>query len=316
MPAPKSPSRCPRTKLGRIDHVHVDLATCRRLPDLTADDGLLARALEVRGATVRAAPWDTIEPAASGDRAVCLRSTWDYHRRWTEFRAWIEAFAAAAGRLWNPAPTVLWNADKIYLRELADAGVRMPATIWTEPGTRPSLDRFLDERGVRRAVLKPRISATAHGTFLIERGRRLTESEWAPLEATGALLQTFVPEIADGEAWLVFIDGTFTHAVLKRPVREEFRVQRDFGGSIEPLEPSRSLRAFAERVLSTVSQAWVYARMDIVQGAGAPVLMELELIEPDLFFSHCPTAAERLAAALLRRASGGRVAGSASAGVP
>jgi glutathione synthase/RimK-type ligase-like ATP-grasp enzyme len=279
------------------------LATCRHLPQLTPDDELLRLALEARGARVEAAPWDSIASNHGAGPVVCLRSTWDYHRRWVEFRDWVGEFARHPGRLWNPADTVLWNADKIYLRDLARAGVTMPETRWSEPGSRPDWDAFLRDTGAHRAVLKPRISATAHGTYAVEPGRRLSDAEWAPLEAFGALVQAFVPEILEGEASLVFIDGGFSHAAHKRPAGGDFRVQRDFGGSIEPLAPDRSLTTFAQRVLAAVPCDWVYARVDLVRTPRGPTLMELELIEPDLFLGLGPEAADRLAGALMRRAA-------------
>jgi glutathione synthase/RimK-type ligase-like ATP-grasp enzyme len=278
------------------------LATCRHLPLLTPDDELLRVALEARGARVQAASWDAIASKGAGP-LVCLRSTWDYHRRWAEFREWVAGFARQNGRLWNPADTVLWNADKIYLRELARAGVTLPETRWSEPGARPDWQTFLRDAGAHRAVLKPRISATAHGTYAVEPGRRLSDAEWAPLEASGALVQTFVPEILEGEASLVFIDGELSHAACKRPAAGDFRVQGDFGGRVEPLVPDRSLTVFAERVLAAVPRDWVYARVDLVHTDRGPTLMELELIEPDLFFRLAPDAADRMADALLRRAT-------------
>lgn len=275
--------------------VEFRLATCRHLPQLTPDDEVLRLALEARGAAVAAAPWDAIDPDDGAAPLVCLRSTWDYHRRWPEFKRWVECLAAHPGRLWNPASTVLWNADKVYLRELAEAGVAIPHTRWYPPGERP-------DWAAGRAVLKPRVSATAHGTYVVEPGCRLSEAEWAPLESSGSLMQDYVPEIAAGEASLVFIDGEFSHAVLKRPAAGEFRVQRDFGGRIEELTPEPTLRQFTERVLAAVSCPWVYARVDVVETRAGPLLMELELIEPELFFARAPSAAGRLAEALIRSA--------------
>lgn len=280
--------------------MRVDLATCRERPELTAGDALLARALEARGAEVRPLPWDEIVVAAAD--VVCLRSTWDYHRRWGEFRRWIGAFEERPGRLWNPLATVLWNADKRYLQALGAAGVRLPLTHWVEPGERPDCERFFREAGTSRAVLKPRVSATAYSTHLLERGDRLDDATWAPLESVGSLLQAFVPEIADGEASLMFVDGRFTHAVRKHPSAGEFRVQHDYGGRIEALEPSPALQEFAERVFEVIAYDWLYARVDVVETAAGPILMELELIEPDLFLTREPSAAERLAEALLREA--------------
>ena len=254
------------------------------------------------GARVRAVPWDEIDPRAAG--LVCLRSTWDYHRRWPEFRRWIAGFGSGPARLWNPAETLAWNADKAYLRELAAAGVTVPATRWYEPGERPDCEAFLRAAGVSRAVLKPRISATAFATHVVDPGTRLTEAEWQPLEVAGSLLQSFVPEIGEGEASLVFLDGDFSHAVHKRPAPGEFRVQRDFGGRVTVHEPSTALRGFAERVLEAAPCPWVYARVDAVETSRGPTLMELELIEPDLFLATRPDAAQRLARALLARAGG------------
>lgn len=285
--------------------MRIVLATCRSKPALTSSDALLAAELEGAGATVVAMPWDAATPAHDDPGTVCLRSTWDYHRRWPEFRAWVGGFADRNGGLWNPAETVLWNADKLYLRDLGEAGIALPRTRWFEPGERPDCDAVLREWELPCAVLKPRISATAFGTYLVSAGRALSDQEWTPLEASGGLIQAFVPEVESrGEISLVYLDGAFSHAVRKRPAGGDFRVQGDFGGTVEAVTPSRSIRAFGDTVLGAVSRPWLYARVDLVETDRGPVLMELELIEPDLFLT--PVAAAGLAAALLAR--GRRVA--------
>jgi glutathione synthase/RimK-type ligase-like ATP-grasp enzyme len=273
------------------------LATCRPKPALTPGDGLLADALRDLGATVVAAPWDTVEPARDGE-VVCLRSTWDYHLRWGEFRSWVLKFEAPGG-MWNPPATVLWNADKVYLRDLALAGIALPRTRWFEPGERPAIGALLEEWGESRAVLKPRVSATAFGTHVVSRDRGIGEAEWAALEQSGCLLQLFVPEIQSrGEISLVFLGGDFSHAVLKRPRAGDFRVQADFGGSLETVTPADPTVEFAGAVLAAAGRPWLYARVDLVETAGGPVLMELELIEPDLFLK--PEGAARLALGLIK----------------
>ncbi|HJR50900.1 MAG TPA: hypothetical protein VJ794_07325 [Gemmatimonadales bacterium] len=273
------------------------LATCRPKPALTPGDGLLAEALRELGATVVAAPWDAVEPARDED-VVCLRSTWDYHLRWGEFRSWVLKFEAP-GRMWNPPPTVLWNADKIYLRDLALAGIALPRTRWFEPGERPAIGALLEEWGESRAVLKPRVSATAFGTHVVSRDRGIGEPEWAALEPSGCLLQLFVPEIQSrGEISLVFLGGDFSHAVLKRPRAGDFRVQADFGGSLETVAPADPTVEFAAAVLAAAGRPWLYARVDLVETGGGPVLMELELIEPDLFLTR--EGAARLARGLIK----------------
>jgi glutathione synthase/RimK-type ligase-like ATP-grasp enzyme len=228
---------------------------------------------------------------------VCLRSTWDYHLRWEEFREWVRGFGGK-GRLWNPAATVLWNADKLYLRDLAAAGVALPRTSWFEPGTRPAVPALLEEWGVTRAVLKPRVSATAFGTHVVSRDCALGETDWAALERSGCLLQTFVPEIQSrGEVSLVFLDGGFSHAVLKRPGAGDFRVQKDFGGTLDTATPADRTIEFGVAALAAAARPWLYARVDLVETDTGPVLMEVELIEPDLFLT--PVAAARLAEGLV-----------------
>ena len=276
--------------------MHIQLATCRHLPDLTASDAVLCSALEARGATVTAAPWDVMRVEAGS--LVCPRSTWDYYLHWPEFRDWITAVAERPGATWNPPETLLWNADKIYLRELEAAGVALPRTRWFEPGDRPDRAAFAEVCDDGKAVLKPRISGTAYATFVVGPDAELALPQWRPLEQWGSLLQAFVPEISGGEISLIFLAGAFSHAVLKRPAAGEFRVQNDHGGTVEPLVPGAALLAFAGRALAASGRPWLYARVDVVETAAGPVLMELELLEPDLFFAESPAGAERLADAL------------------
>ena len=272
------------------------LATCRPKPALTSGDALLAEALRRLGAAVLATPWDAIDPGRD-EGVICLRSTWDYHLRWHEFRQWVRSFVKRGG-LWNPAETVLWNADKVYLRDLAAAGVGLPRTRWFEPGERPRIAALLDDWGAARAVLKPRVSATAFGTHVASGDDSIGDGDWAALERSGSLVQEFVPEIQSrGESSLVFLAGSYSHAVLKRPNAGDFRVQADFGGSLETTTPPDRAIAFGHAVLAAADRPWLYARVDLVETDAGPVLMELELIEPDLFLP--PAAATRLAEALV-----------------
>lgn len=272
------------------------LATSRKHPEPTASDALLAAQLRSRGVDVMASPWDDVTASTLGGTVVCLRSTWDYHRRSDEFRSWIMALAAHDVRLINPAATVLWNMDKEYLGWLAARGIAMPATHWVAPGDPVELPRLLAAAGWQRAVLKPRISATAWGTHLVTASSTLDDAERERLSRAGALLQAFVPEIQSaGETSLIFIDGGFSHAVIKRPSPGDFRVQHEFGGTAEATIAAAPLREFGSRVLAAVPGPWSYARVDVVDTAAGPLLMELELIEPDLFLGLGGDGAERLA---------------------
>lgn len=254
----------------------------------------------MRGAKSTPIPWSSIDEAVSADLIV-LRSTWDYHKRIEEFRAWLDRMERAGRRIVNSPATVRWNADKSYLLELEAEGIAIPRTLMLDDATPGTIHAVLEEAGWTNAVLKPRVSATAHGTFRI----RAHDVEWhkqlAETRQTGSLIQEYVAEITiRGELSLLFFDGQFSHAAIKKPKQGDFRVQTDFGGTAEPTTPSDAAIEFAERVLAARPTEWLYARVDLVETDRGPLLMELELIEPHLFFDLVPAAAARLADPLLR----------------
>ena len=283
----------------------VVFATCDHQPLLTADDQVLANALNARGIEVTPIPWTEIDPfAIVYAPPIVLRSTWDYHRVPTMFATWLQALDDSGRATWNPPSIARANIDKIYLKELDASGIAMPRTRWIDGPTPGSLAAVIAEEGWSRAVLKPRVAATAYGTFLIDRDTSLTGDDLAPARASGALLQEFIPEVIErGEVSLVYFEGSFSHAVVKRAKDGEFRVQKDFGGRVEPIAPSAAALGFADRVMTLAGTNTLYARVDIVEANRGPLLMELELIEPELYFLFVPEAANRLAQQIIDRLS-------------
>lgn len=282
----------------------VALVTYAELPDLNPDDHPLRDALLARGARPHAVRWDDRVDWSRFD-VVVLRSCWDYHRRTDEFRAWLADRERAATPLWNPVPVVRWNLDKAYLRDLRAAGSAVPDTIWIEPGRAPNLAELVAAQPWPRAVVKPRISLSAHDTWVTDRrGAARDQERFAGLVADrGALVQEFVPEVTrDGELSLVYIAGRFSHAVRKRAGADDFRVQHQYGGWAEPVAASAVARRGAAQALDALPGPWLYARVDGVEREGRLLVMELEAIEPELFLVWSPRAADRFAAAILERA--------------
>ena len=116
--------------------------------------------------------------------------------------------------------------------------------------------------------------------------------------------QQFIPEIeTQGEISFIYIDGAYSHAVLTRPAKDDFRVQKEHGGSAKLVHPDSSLLEQANEIAATVAQVRdsLYCRIDAVARNGRLVLMELELIEPELFLGLAEGAAERFAAAIVAR---------------
>jgi glutathione synthase/RimK-type ligase-like ATP-grasp enzyme len=274
----------------------------------TADDRVAMAALTAGGWRVDAVPWDEAVPWASYDVAV-IRSTWDYHRRLGAYLGRLGEIAAAGCRVLNPLPLVRWNADKTYLRELAGLGVATVPASWRTGAPPGCLTTLFDELGADEMVVKPAVSASAEGTALVRRG---TSPD--PLRAVEAALgdRPFVAQPVatavrtEGEYSLIYFGGAYSHAVLKTPAPGDFRVQEEHGGTACRVEPDQAQRAAASRALGLVRPVPLYARVDIVRANDGEGwwLMELELIEPALYFGVEREAAGRFAEALEARMGG------------
>lgn len=274
------------------------------LANILRDDELLGEALAAQGLRAERVDWADPSVDWSQYRAAMFRSTWDYFDRFDEFSAWLRRTEALVPML-NESATVWWNLDKHYLGDLSNRGVPTVPSRFIEAGDARPLAALLDEYGWSEAVMKPCIAGAARHTHRVsEANAASVDTQLAPLRAREAfILQPFVASIlTEGELTLVVIDGRVTHAVRKRAKTGDFRVQDDHGGSWTEWVPSAEEIEFAERAISVCSPTPVYGRVDMVRGDdGALLLMELELIEPELWLRTHPAAAQRLARGIADR---------------
>jgi glutathione synthase/RimK-type ligase-like ATP-grasp enzyme len=278
----------------------IAIATCADHAHLKGDDELLEEALRERGCEVRAAIWDAEGIEWEAFDLCLVRSTWDYHEKHREFLEWTRR-AEAETALRNPADLVAWNSDKTYLRELAEAGVQTVPTVWVRPDSTVGLDEVLQDEGWDEAVVKPAVDLGARNLRRVRAGEGSSALE-AVLRRGDAMLQPFLPSLEEqGELSLIYVAGKLTHAVRKRPASGDFRVQSTWGGSVGRARPEPSHVELAEAALAQLEEPPLYARVDLVSGLdGSPCLIELELIEPNLYLTQHPPAAEALADAALR----------------
>jgi glutathione synthase/RimK-type ligase-like ATP-grasp enzyme len=267
------------------------------------EDNLLRQHLEQRGLAVERVDWARGDFDWSRARAAVFRSTWDYFHRYTEFSAWLQRVESLI-QLINPAPLIRWNCDKHYLLDLEARGVHCVQTCMIEPRDQRKLAELLRQLGCEEAILKPAIGGAGRHTYRlnVENGAE-HEAVFRELIAQEAmLLQPFQQSVlSSGETSLVVIGGQFTHAVHKRGKPGDFRVHDDYGGTVQPHEASAEEIAFAQRAVAACDSAPLYARVDLVRdNLGQLAVMELELIEPELFFRFNPVAAEMLAEAIKR----------------
>ena len=279
----------------------IAIATCAEYEELKVDDRLLGEALEARGAEARSVVWDAEGPDWSEFDLCLVRSTWDYHDKHEEFLAWCRRVEAAAG-LRNPADLIAWNSEKTYLRELAERGVPTVPTVWVERSSDVDLDDLLAREGWQEVVVKPVVDLGAKNLHRV-RADEAQEALASVLARNDAMVQPFLPSLeTEGELSLIYIDGSFSHAVRKRPAAGDFRVQSIWGGAFDAATPAAEHLDIAERALEGLDEAPLYARIDLVSDlAGDPVSIELELIEPNLYLGTQPAAAGALARAVLSK---------------
>ena len=282
----------------------VALATYESAPELAPDDRPLIPALARIGIHAEPAVWSDSSIAWESYDAVVIRSCWDYHLRVVEFFSWLDRLESADVRAWNPPALVRWNADKRYLLDLARRGVPTIPTMIALRGRARDVEAIVHAEGWRRVVVKPAISASGYETHSLtspfDDEARETIVRVASL--SHVLVQPFVEEIPrDGELSFTFIDGRFSHATLKRARSGEFRVQTEHGGSVENTVVDANLMEQASRVLAAIDDVPLYARVDGVVREGDLLLMELELIEPNVFLGARAGAVDAFAEAIRAR---------------
>lgn len=280
---------------------HVALATSAQYADLDEDDQPLRSSLEHRGAQVTAAVWNDPAVDWAAFDVVVIRSTWDYIDHVDDFTAWADRVSSVT-RLHNSAPVVRWNAHKGYLDELHAFGLPVVPTRLLRQGESATLDQVLRRQGWGLAVVKPAVSAGSRDTIRVSlRDAAEHQAFLDGLLATGdVLVQPYVESVTQGgERSLIFFDGRYSHAVRKVAAEGDFRVQPQFGGLITADQPPQKVKDLARSILERAEVDTLYARVDLVRIGEKWKLLELELIEPRLFFATDQRAVHRFADAIL-----------------
>jgi hypothetical protein len=265
-------------------------------------DHLLVAPLATRGWSVEMIPWTRAGEDWRAYDAVIIRSTWDYQRSPQTFLSTLEEIEQST-RLFNPVEICRWNLHKSYLRELEARAATIVPTLWEEGLNQATITRALESFGVKRLVVKPPVGAGAEDTFVLEAGR---QDSFVPALKSFAerdvMVQPFIDSIqGEGEYSLFYFGGELSHAIVKRPATGDFRVQEEHGGLIAAIDPPADCLLVGQRAIEAIGTTLLYARVDLVRlASGQMALIELELIEPSLYFEQSLEATERFADAFLR----------------
>ncbi|MFB6456776.1 RimK family alpha-L-glutamate ligase [Chitinophaga sp. Hz27] len=250
------------------------------------EDADLVAFLTRKGLDVVPAIWnDEAVDWGNFDVAV-LKSPWDYHNHLTDFSNWLDKLEKLNVKVLNPVEIIKWNSNKKYLKDFALKGLPIIPSEYLDKGASFD-DHFFDLFGTENLVVKPCVSAGAQNTVIVNKSnlKERTAEIDEHLKTADYLVQPFVEEIKNGEWSFLFFNGKYSHCSLKTPKQGDFRVQHYHGGSISYPAPNPLHIEQAGEYIKSLPQPTLYARVDGVVIDNTFRLMELELIEPYLFFN-------------------------------
>jgi hypothetical protein len=287
----------------------VALAAAAAFPDLFEEGPLLIAALAAVGLEAETVVWNDPSVRWTDYDLVLANGIWDNIRHVDAFVHWTETLERDGVVVANSPATLRWNLDKRYLAQLEAAGVPVVPTIWVDQPSTVELDG--------EVVVKPTVSGGGHHTARYQvhehdEARRHIDD----LLASGrvAMVQPYQPLVdEEGEVGLIFLGGAYSHAIHKGPM-----IRRGAGPLddlidnqvVMPTTPADDLVRLGHQAVTAAEQILgptAYARVDTVRGAGGtPLLLELELLDPLLFFAGQPDKVGGLARVLAERVAEGR----------
>ena len=270
------------------------LLTCSTLPDWEQDDRFLHDLLTQKGIQWSLIPWDAAEDWSKYD-VVLIRTTWDYVERVKDFEASLRQIAVQS-RLLNPFEVVQWNLRKTYLQVLSERGIPIAPTVWIDGCV--DLSAIMSEKQWTRGFLKPVVGASASDTKRFGVQDIPEVQRWLDVrvqEGTQFICQPYIDSVeTQGEISTIIFGDTLSHSVQKIPVPGDYRVQDDYGASdfVLDIEAYPQVAEISNRVMEILSELFedlLVVRLDFLLIDGVtPVINEVELIEPSLFFRHAP----------------------------
>ncbi len=265
------------------------------------EDRLVQEALENKGLTVIKKDWADPDFDWSSSKTILFRSTWDYFHRFDEFSPWLNKVSKMT-TLINPAEQILWNMDKHYMKDLHDKGVPIVESHYIPRGTTLSLETIHEKLGWNETVIKPTVSGGARHTYRLNADNYSEHEQLLAelIKKEDFILQPFQKNVLKkGEVSHIVIHGKYSHSILKQAKEGDYRVQDDYGGSIQLYTASPEEIIYAERATKACHPLPLYARVDVIWDNNDELaLIELELIEPELWFRKNENAAVKLADAI------------------
>ena len=273
------------------------------IKNILLEDDLIASEFKSLGLSCCRVAWDG-KTNLSNFKYVLFRTTWNYFEQLDQFILFLNHWKNKVNFI-NPYDQIIWNLDKDYLLQFNKRGINIPNTIIVGKNQKTTLKDICKKNNWRDVVIKPCVSAGGWETHLIK---------WPEIDAfekkfkslikkQRIMVQVFQKNIQSmGEVSLMIINQKFSHAVIKKAKKGDFRVQDDYGGSVSGYKPEPEMISFANNIMCCLNFRPIYARVDLVwDNNGQLALSELELIEPEMWFRFKPSSSKELATAIKSR---------------
>ncbi|HEX8575216.1 MAG TPA: hypothetical protein VF677_02880 [Flavobacterium sp.] len=272
----------------------IALLTCERLPALIPSDQLLIPEFAKYAIAAEAVIWDNNTVKWNDFDYLIFRNTWDYFEKETTFNQWLDKIEHLGVKTLNPVALIKENKHKFYLKDLEKKGIPVIPTLFINKTQHFDLASLLPQQW-QKAVIKPAFSAGSYLTELFDVKDVVTVNQKYKgiVSEKELLLQEFVPEIETlGETSFIFYNKKFSHCINKKPAAGDFRIQSQFGGKYNLVQPDKDLIDQAQHVVNLIDHDTLYARVDGIIIDSQLQLMEVECIEPDLYFEYCEGSRE------------------------
>ncbi|MBL6868522.1 MAG: hypothetical protein ISQ99_00510 [Flavobacteriales bacterium] len=268
------------------------------IQNVLKEDRLVMDGLEKLNLRTIKKDWNDTNFNWSSTKSAIFRSTWDYFDQFSNFRNWLELVKEQC-YLINPYEQINWNLDKHYLLDLQKLDLPIVESVIVSKKTQLNLETISKSKNWKDIVIKPTISGAARHTYHLKNDEiKKFQDKWLSLtNDEDFMVQEFQKNIlSTGEIAVMIFGGEYSHSVLKKAKKGDFRVQDDFGGSVEIINPSLEIIELAEKTVKSLKTMPIYARVDIIfDNVSNPVISELELIEPELWFRFKEESAYKLA---------------------
>lgn len=279
----------------------IALLTCEKLPNLTLEDQQLIPTLAKHNIEAKAVIWSDKTINWNDFDYLIFRNTWDYFEKEIEFIIWLDQIEKLGIKTLNPIEIIKKNIHKFYLREMEKQGILILPTVFIDKTNTLNLEECIPPHW-EKAVIKPAFSAGSYLTevFEVSTIQEINKQYTTIASEKELLLQEFMPQIQTlGETSFIFFNKKFSHAVNKKPIDGDFRVQSQFGGKYNLVQPSQELIEKALKIVHTFQDDLLYARVDGIVIDNDLYLMEIECIEPDLYFNLSKGSLEQFVAAIV-----------------